>query len=165
MTLITKYHLPNTLQRFRRALPVYFCVLMTRRTRHRALGGRSAADLPFGHECERHFGSLDGSSVLSCGRGSGQGQVVKQESIREHSTISYLARSPLTPCGYQFWVSPRARNDSFEFTLDLEGLQDLVWGCDGSPRFCLVNPFVLTMSYLQYLFFQCYFCSSVPFFH
>jgi len=104
--LITKYNPLDTLRRFRRALLVYFGVLMTRRTRPRALWGGSAADLPYGHECELHFCSLDGFGVLPCGGRSGQGQVVKQESIRGHSTMSYLARSTLTRCEYQFWVVP-----------------------------------------------------------
>jgi len=50
---------------------------MGRRNRRAALLGGSAADLPCGHECDRHLCSLDGSSVLSCRRGSGQGQGVK----------------------------------------------------------------------------------------
>jgi hypothetical protein len=72
LTLITKYHPLDTLRSLRRALLVYFGVLMGRRNRPGALLGGSAADLPCGHECELHFCSLDGSGVLSCGRGSGK---------------------------------------------------------------------------------------------
>jgi hypothetical protein len=78
MTLMTKYHPLDAVRSIRRALPIYFGVLMGRRNRPGALLGGSVADLPCGHECEPHFYSLDGSSVLSCGQGSGQGQVVNR---------------------------------------------------------------------------------------
>ena len=49
--------------------------------------------------------------VLACfrvGGGSGQGQVVKQEVSRGHSTMSYLARSTSTCYKYQFGGTPSA---------------------------------------------------------
>ena len=95
--LITKYHLLDALQRFRHALPVCFGVLVTRRTRLRALCGGSATDLQCGHACDCHFCSLGSSSVLSCGRGSGRGQVVKQEADKGHSTYELSCKIQVHP--------------------------------------------------------------------
>ena len=67
LTLITKYHPFNALRSIRRALSVYFGVLLARRTRRGALLGGNAVDLPCGYEFKLHFCSLDGPSVLSCG--------------------------------------------------------------------------------------------------
>ena len=105
-TLITKYDLLDTLQGFRRAPPVCFgvCfgVLMTRRTRLRALCGGSTTGFQRGLDWGPHFCSLDGYSVLSCGRGSGQGQVVKRGQKGDTQLMSYL-ENPLSPAAkYRF---------------------------------------------------------------
>jgi hypothetical protein len=74
VVLITKYHPLDILRNLRDAFSVTIGVFMARTNRRGALSGRSAADLPCGHERELHFCSLGDFSVLLCGGGRGQGQ-------------------------------------------------------------------------------------------
>lgn len=116
LTLTTKYHPFDGLRSIRRALLVYFGMHMARRTHPGAFFGGSTADLLCGHECELHFCSLDGSGVLSCGRGSGVGQVVKQESNRGRSTMNYCKNYLSLAARINIGVIPARGMAPFELT-------------------------------------------------